>query len=84
MVHKCTLMSFTANFFKRLKMEYIFMKCSDERSRQRELNSFLQDVDDFVREKEELERDRLRMHAENDALRNQLEEMQREQVHVHV
>lgn len=41
----------------------------------------LQDVEQFCREKEELEKDRLRMHAENDSLQNRLEEMERKQEH---
>lgn len=41
----------------------------------------MQEVEQFSREKEELEKDRLRMHAENDALQNKLEEMERQQEH---
>lgn len=41
----------------------------------------MQDVEQFSREKEELEKDRLRMHAENDALQNKLEELERQQEH---
>lgn len=41
----------------------------------------MQDVEQFSREKEELEKDRLRMHAENDALQNKLEETERQQEH---
>lgn len=44
----------------------------------------LQDVDKYVKEKEELERDRLRMHAENDALQHKLEETEREQEHRYI
>lgn len=44
----------------------------------------IQDVEKFVREKDELERDRLRMHAENDALQNKLEETEREQEHRYI
>lgn len=42
---------------------------------------YVQDVEQFSREKEELEKDRLRMHAENDALQNKLEELERHQEH---
>ena len=44
----------------------------------------IQDVEKYVREKDELERDRLRMHAENDALQNKLEETEREQEHRYI
>eukprot|EP00892_Ulva_mutabilis_P000632 jgi/Ulvmu1/1056/UM105_0014.1 len=45
------------------------------------LKKELKDVEQFCREKEELEKDRLRMHAENDSLQNKLEEVERQQEH---